>query len=32
MGWVYTATSEVSPLLLETNSEKLQRKEKPLTL
>ena len=28
MGWVDTATSEVSILLLETNSESLQRKEK----
>lgn len=31
MGWVDTA-SEVSILLLETNSERLQRKEKSLTL
>lgn len=32
MGWVDTATSEVSILLLETNIERLQRKEKSLTL
>lgn len=32
MGWVDTATSEVSILLLETNIERLQRKEISLTL